>query len=306
MKFKQLLVFCVAALTFFSCSESATDSEALPLTSLKQQISYLIGADHAQQIIKDPNFSKYNKEELVKGFEIGLANPKAYDPMCEAELQKLYAPGNNVMDESHTKTASNCIGKLLGSVFNSGWERAQSIQEFDLKYVRYGFELALNKKDTLLPETTKQKLVGDFMAKVNQRIMVQVEQREEKFFAKVKQIKGVQELPQGIFLETIQAGKGGSPAISDDVKAHYVLMNHEGDTIQSSLANPNVPIFNLSEVVAGWTVGFPYMKKGGKYKLYVPQTMGYGAQSPDPSIPPFLTLVFYIEFIDCGKSGSLK
>lgn len=306
MKFKQLLVFCIAAITLFSCSDNAAESEALPLTSLKQQISYLIGADHAQQIIKDPNFSKYNKEELVKGFEVGLANPKAYDQMCEAELQKLYAPGNNVMDESHTKTASNCIGKLLGSVFNSGWERAQSIKEFDLKYVRYGFELALNKKDTLLPETTKQKCIGDFMAKVNQRITVQVEQRENAYFTKVKQIKGIQVLPQGLYLETIKAGSGGTPTIAEDVKAHYVLMNHEGDTIQSSLVNPTVPVFNLSGVIPGWTVGFPYMKKGGKYKLYVPQAMGYGAQSPDQSIPPFSTLVFYIDFIDFGKSGTLK
>jgi hypothetical protein len=72
MKFKQLLVFCIAAITFFSCTDNTAESEALPLTTLKQQISYLIGADHAQQIIKDPNFSKYNKEELVKGFEVGL------------------------------------------------------------------------------------------------------------------------------------------------------------------------------------------------------------------------------------------
>jgi FKBP-type peptidyl-prolyl cis-trans isomerase FklB len=69
--------------------------------------------------------------------------------------------------------------------------------------------------------------------------------------------------------------------------------------------------FNLTGVVAGWQEGFPLMKKGGIYKLYLPFHLAYGEegmfnqQTQSYQIQPFESLVFYIELIDYGKAGSL-
>jgi len=203
------------------------------------------------------------------------------------------------------KEGSNAIGKFFGATFNKSWTDIKFLSEFDKKYLVYGFELGLKDQDTLIEETVKKKILGDFMAKVNTRITSEVDRVEKVFFDQVKAKKGIQELPQGLYMETLKAGTGASPTISDDVKAHYVLMNTNGDTLQSSLGREPVP-FNLSGVVPGWSIGIPFMKTGGKYKLYVPQALGYGAQSPDPSlIPPFSTLVFYIELVQVGKAGTI-
>ncbi|KAI0220056.1 hypothetical protein LSAT2_028414 [Lamellibrachia satsuma] len=49
-----------------------------------------------------------------------------------------------------------------------------------------------------------------------------------------------------------------------------------------------------SEVIKGWDVGLRGMKVGGKRKLTVPPTMGYGSQRIGP-IPPNSTLMFEVE-----------
>ncbi len=296
-----VLVFLSAA-----CGSKNTESK-LPLETDKQKLSYLLGADNASQLLQDPNFAKYNKANILKGFEEGLKNEKAFDQNCQMSIQNLFGQNQNEFNAQYVDEASTCIGKFLGSMFKNGWMQAKSYDEFDEKYLIYGFELGLNKADTLIESAVKEMMVSSFMEKVNTRVLAEVTKQEKKFFAEVKKMEGVKELTEGIYVETIQEGNGAQPTTSSDVKAHYVLLNTVGDTLQSSLSNPSAPIFNLGQVIPGWTLSFPLLKKGGKYKLYVPQSKAYGKDSPDPAtIPPYATLVFYVDFQDFGPAGTLK
>jgi peptidylprolyl isomerase len=45
------------------------------------------------------------------------------------------------------------------------------------------------------------------------------------------------------------------------------------------------------------------MKKGGKRKLTIPPTLGYGASGSPPRIPPNATLLFDIEVLEIEKGG---
>jgi FKBP-type peptidyl-prolyl cis-trans isomerase FklB len=266
-----------------------------------------MGAQNASQLLQDPNFAKYNKANIVKGFEAGLKDENAFDMACQTSIQNLFGQNQEDFNVKYVDEASTCIGKFLGSMFKNGWEQAKFFKTFDQKYLIYGFELGLDKKDTLIDKATSESMMKTFMDKVNVQLMKEVTAFENEFFGKVKAIKGVQELSNGIYLETIAAGNGASPTATSDVKAHYVLMNTNGDTLQSSLQNPSPPVFNLGGVIPGWTIGIPAMKKGGKYKLYVPQNMAYGKDSPDPrTIPPYSTLVFYVELQDFGPMGTIK
>lgn len=295
-----------STLVLGACGEETKkgDVEVLPLTSAKQELSYLIGADHAHQMDQDPNKANYDQNEMVKGFEQGLNNADSYNADSEKSLKNLLGVDGMQFNKQYLKEGSNAIGKFLGATFNRSWTDIKFMSSFDKKYLVYGFNLGLRDQDTLIKEEIKTKTLGDFMAKVNVRITSEVNRLERVFFDEVKKKKGIQELPQGLYMETIKAGTGVSPTISDDVKAHYVLMLTSGDTLQSSLGGEPVP-FNLGGVIPGWSIGIPFMKKGGKYKLYVPQAMAYGANPPDQSIPPFSTLVFYVELLEVGKAGTL-
>lgn len=304
---KKYLLGVLVLATIVSCGDKKENASQLPLDTPKQKISYLMGADNATQLLQDPNFAKYNKVEIIKGFEAGLEDPKSFDQACQQSIQSLFGPTQQEFNMQYVEEASLCIGKFLGSMFKGGWEQAKSYQEFEKEYLIYGFKLGLDKADTLIESAVKETMLADFMAKVNTRVMTEVTKNETKFFNDVKVIKGIKELTNGVYLETVSEGKGAQPTPTSDVKAHYVLMNTGGDTLQSSLQNPTIPVFNLGGVISGWTIGIPQMKKGGKYKLYVPQHMAYGKDSPDPNtIPPYATLVFYVELHDFGPAGTIK
>lgn len=304
---KKIILASLLLAVTFACGDDKGATKSLPLNTPKQRISYLMGADNAGQLLQDPNFAKYDKDQILKGFEEGLTDEKSFDAACQTTIQNLLGPSQQEFNEKYVKDASLCIGKFIGGMFKTSWTQAKSYNEFDKEYLVYGFSLGLKKEDTLIAKDLKATMLKDFMTKVNTRVMAEVTKKETAFFNKVKQIATIKELPNGLYMETIQAGTGGSPTATSDVKAHYVLMNTEGDTLQSSLNGPQIPVFNLGGVIPGWTVGIPFMKKGGKYKLYVPQNMAYGKDSPDPNtIPPFSTLVFYVELVDFGPMGSVK
>lgn len=304
---KKIILASLLLAVTFACGDDKEATKALPLNTPKQRISYLMGADNAGQLLQDPNFAKYDKDLILKGFEEGLTDEKSFDAACQTTIQNLLGPTQQEFNEKYVKDASLCIGKFIGGMFKTSWQQAKSYNEFDKEYLVYGFSLGLKKEDTLIAKDLKATMLKDFMTKVNTRVMAEVSKKETAFFGKVKQMASIKELPNGLYMETIKAGTGGSPTATSDVKAHYVLMNTEGDTLQSSLNGPQIPVFNLGGVIPGWTIGIPFMKKGGKYKLYVPQNMAYGKDSPDPNtIPPFSTLVFYVELVDFGPMGTVK
>ena len=63
--------------------------------------------------------------------------------------------------------------------------------------------------------------------------------------------------------------------------------NSKGETVK----------FPLNRVIKGWSEGLQLMKEGGKYELWIPAELGYGARQMGPNLPANSTLHFEVELV---------
>ena len=127
-----------------------------------------------------------------------------------------------------------------------------------------------------------------------------VQEEGEKFLAENALKDGVVTTESGLQYEVIKMGKGKKPSATDRVKVHYHGTLINGTVFDSSVERGEPITFGLNQVIKGWTEGVQLMPIGSKFRFYIPQELGYGAQSAG-SIPPYSTLIFEVELLDIEK-----
>ena len=127
-----------------------------------------------------------------------------------------------------------------------------------------------------------------------------VKEDGEAFLVANKEREGVKVTDSGLQYEVIKMGKGKKPAATDRVKVHYHGTLIDGTVFDSSVERGEPIVFGLNQVIPGWTEGVQLMPVGSKFKFYIPQELGYGAQSAG-TIPPYSTLIFEVELLGIEK-----
>ncbi len=120
------------------------------------------------------------------------------------------------------------------------------------------------------------------------------------YFAANKTKEGVIVLPSGLQYKVIKEGTGNTPVATDKVKTHYSGTLIDGKEFDSSYKRGKPAEFAVTRVIKGWTEALQLMKEGGKWELYIPANLAYGAR-PSPTIPANSALVFEIELIEIVK-----
>ena len=95
-------------------------------------------------------------------------------------------------------------------------------------------------------------------------------------------------------------GTGAEAVTGKKVTVNYTGTLTDGTKFDSSLNPGRTPFeFNLGagEVIAGWDQGVAGMKVGGKRKLTIPASLGYGDQGVPGTIPGGATLIFEVELL---------
>ena len=122
----------------------------------------------------------------------------------------------------------------------------------------------------------------------------------EQFLAENALKEGVKTTESGLQYEVIKMGKGPKPSATDRVKVHYHGTLIDGTVFDSSVDRGEPIVFGLNQVIKGWTEGVQLMPVGSKFRFYIPQELGYGAQNAG-SIPPYSTLIFDVELLGIEK-----
>jgi FKBP-type peptidyl-prolyl cis-trans isomerase len=101
-----------------------------------------------------------------------------------------------------------------------------------------------------------------------------------------------------LVIEDLVVGTGATAAVGDTVSVHYVGTLTNGTKFDSSYDRGQPYAFRIGagQVIAGWDQGVPGMKVGGKRRLTIPPSLGYGSQAYGP-IPANSTLIFDVELV---------
>jgi len=100
----------------------------------------------------------------------------------------------------------------------------------------------------------------------------------------------------GMLYQIVSAGAGATPTATSTVKVRYTGKFMDG-TVFDSNANGNPISFGLNQVIQGWQLGLPLIKKDGVIKLIIPSSLAYGCAGYG-SIPGDAVLYFEVQLLD--------
>ena len=211
------------------------------------------------------------------------------------------ATTNPATMDTHLRDASYGIG------FNMGKQLAQAPFKLDVEQVVAGLRDASGGKPSAIPEprvkpaldALQSDVAAGAEAKARQSGDATI-QAGDAYRAENGKRPGVTTTPSGLQIETLVAGTGASPKPTDKVKVHYVGTLIDGTKFDSSIDRGEPITFPLDGVIKGWGEGLQLMKVGGKARLVIPPSLGYGPQGTGP-IPPNATLVFEVQLLSIEK-----
>ncbi len=112
---------------------------------------------------------------------------------------------------------------------------------------------------------------------------------------------GVKATASGLQYQVLQAGTGPKPKSTDSVKVNYTGSTVDGNVFDSSAKNGGPIVFQVNQVIPGWTEGLQLMPVGSKYVFWIPGNLAYGAKgTPGGPIGPNAMLKFEVELVSIG------
>lgn len=107
--------------------------------------------------------------------------------------------------------------------------------------------------------------------------------------------EGVITTESGLQYKVLEEGQGASPTASD-----VALVGYKGTLTDGTVFDQNEQTaMPVDGVVPGFSEGLQKMKRGGRYRLWIPPQLGYGDKVPEGGpIPANSVLVFDVNLID--------
>ena len=197
-----------------------------------------------------------------------------------------------------------------GFGFQIGSGMRQQDVDLDLDAMIAGLRAALAGED---PRYSEEQMQQAMMA-LQQQVMERAQERAaaeaqenlaagQQFLEENSKREGVTVLPSGLQYEVLEEGTGPQPGPGDRVQVHYRGTLTDGTEFDSSYNRGEPATFALGSVIPGFSEGIQKMKKGAKWKLFIPPSIGYGERSSGP-IPANSVLVFELELLDVLSGGA--
>jgi FKBP-type peptidyl-prolyl isomerase-like protein len=111
----------------------------------------------------------------------------------------------------------------------------------------------------------------------------------------------------GLQIQVMEEGEGAPITAADLVRLHYIgRVQRTGQIFDTSL-NGQPAEMHSGGVIPGFGEALQRMKKGGRYRIWIPPSLGYAGMGQVPPDAPFNatdTLVFDVQVIDVARGAA--
>lgn len=296
--------------------EPPTDStkkvtKAPSQATIIKEFSYSYGYSFAKDLKEKSSFeaNEMLAKEVLKGLKEGLKGDTAKLAETNKHLdERLNSETPAKTAEEGKKTAYhlgfNAIANMMvmlelpKSDFHYGFIKKGYMDFVNGKASKFTEEEMNNKLNTYFQE--KQAAMQEKMLAKRKEEAAQNLALGQKFLEENAKKEGIQTTASGLQYQVIKEGEGAHPTLKSKVVTHYTGTLRDGKVFDSSIERGQPATFPLNAVILGWQEGIQLMKKGSRYRLFVPAGLGYGENSP-ASIPPNSVLIFDVELIDFSE-----
>lgn len=300
---KKILILCAAAAmslgVMSSCDKSSGNSEAA--NGLGDSIAQAYGEVNGKMLIDylaqmpDSEKANYSKEDILRGIK---------DVLMLDSTQQGYVVGLQVglsIDQmvNQIKESSGVVidRKVLYDNIVSA-SKADSVSGPDMTAAQGRFQELMTRVQAMMMAKQQADMAARQKAAAESPEAKANAEAGKKFMADLKaKDSAVKETGDGLMYKVVKEGNGASPAAGSTVKVIYTGKLIDGTEFDSSKGEAvEMPMDGL---IPGFSEGLKLMKKGGKYTLYIPAELAYGAQeTAGGKIKPMSTLVFDVELVD--------
>lgn len=117
---------------------------------------------------------------------------------------------------------------------------------------------------------------------------------QQAFLDSVAALPGAVRYPDGLIMIVELEGEGPMPVDTDTVRVMYTGRFYDGGEFDATSS----PLeFQVSQVTPGFSEGLKMMRPGGRYRIVMPASLGYGAEGIPGAVPGNAALDFTVDFL---------
>ncbi len=120
----------------------------------------------------------------------------------------------------------------------------------------------------------------------------------EDFLDKNRKKEDVVETDSGLQYIILEEGNGEQPDEKSVITVHQRCQLINGTIIEDTYKENKPSEVKMEELIKGYQEGVQLMKKGARYKFFIPSELAWGKNGSGSKIPPNSVLIFDVKLVD--------
>ena len=118
------------------------------------------------------------------------------------------------------------------------------------------------------------------------------------YLSKNAKKEGVIETNSGLQYKILEQGEGIAPSDNAIITVHQRCQLVNGTIIEDTYKENEPSEVKIEELIEGYSEGAKLMKKGARFKFFIPPELAWGKKGSGSKIPPNSVLIFDVKLID--------